>query len=172
MGCKILRNPETSLPIFEFTLVFDEYAASGARPLVWLFNKVTGEKAGAVPNADDDSSRVTRAVSRITMVSDGLWRNTAGALTMQYHGIVRVSCRVPNAVLRMLPMSKESVQQKVSTAMVGQLRREGTKSMQKIQSALTQWLEQNQAPPRGGACESQANNQRQRPFARVSRLFR
>jgi len=182
MGCKFLQDPVTSLPVYEFTLVFDEYVASGMRPLVWIFNQLTGEDNPR----DSESSRFTSAVSRITMVasdaasstgsvnggkskngnneSSSRWasflpkrarlprngRPTDNAngnnadVSMEYYGLVRVSCSIPKRLLQILPFSKQKVQEKVSKAMSGQLQREGTKSMEKVQAALVDWVQKRQ----------------------------
>jgi hypothetical protein len=132
MGCKFLQNPRTLLPIYEFTLIKDEYAAQGSKPLVWIFNRMTGV------GGDGDSSRKTHALSRVSMEPC----EAGTSIVMQYFGFVKVSCSVPRALIRILPMSKKKAQEKVSNAMVKQLEREGLASIQKFQGAFEDWLEQ------------------------------
>lgn len=132
MGCKFLQNPRTLLPIYEFTLIKDEYAAQGSKPLVWIFNRMTGV------GGDSDSSRKTHALSRVSMEPC----ESGTSIIMQYFGFVKVSCSVPGALIRILPMSKKKAQEKVSNAMVKQLEREGLASIQKFQRAFEEWLEQ------------------------------
>jgi hypothetical protein len=130
MGCKFLQNPSTLLPIYEFTLIKDEYAAQGSKPLVWIFNRMTG--------GDGDASRKTHALSRVSMEPC----ESGTSIIMQYFGFVKVSCSVPRALIRILPLSKKKAQEKVSNAIVKQLEREGLASIQKFQGAFEDWLEQ------------------------------
>ena len=132
MGCKFLQNPRTLLPIYEFTLIKDEYAAQGSKPLIWIFNRMTGV------GGDGDSSRKTYALSRVSMEPC----ESGTSIIMQYFGFVKVSCSVSRALTRILPMSKKKAQEKVSNAMVKQLEREGLASIQKFQGAYFEWLEQ------------------------------
>lgn len=132
MGCKFLQNPSTLLPIYEFTLIKDVYAAQGSKPLVWIFNRMTGV------GGDGDSSRKTHALSRVSMEPC----ESGTSIIMQYSGFVKVSCSVPRALIGFLPMSKKKAQEKVSHAMVKQLEREGLASIQKFQGAFEEWLVQ------------------------------
>ena len=52
-GCKVLTNPQNSLPYYEFTLVKEDYEGKGRRPMVWMFNKMTGKSSTTVVTRND-----------------------------------------------------------------------------------------------------------------------
>jgi hypothetical protein len=133
LGCKFLQNPTTLLPIYEFTLIKDDYNAEGARFMVWLFNQVTGNSNKDKANA----CRKTHALSRISM------EHTLNGMVMKYSGMVKVSCKIPRRLLSVLPLSKKKAESKVSKAIVKQLEKEGLRSIQKFQTALKEWLERD-----------------------------
>jgi hypothetical protein len=166
MGCKFLQNPKTLLPVYEFTLIKDEYIPRGIKPMVWIFSQVTGIKSGknhidlmqgsnydSSGSGEDASHRKTHGLSRIFMDSGGgvvddtiggsEGTSTAGAvegLVMHYFGFVKVSCSIPHRVLGMLPFSKEKIEAKVGKAMAKQLEAEGVSSLDKFQAAFEAWV--------------------------------
>jgi len=136
-GCKLSQHPETSLPIYEFTLIEESYIPSGPKAMVWLFDKVTG--GGGKKNTDDDlvtaatQSRQTHSFCRVHLERQN------GAWNLQYYGKVQVACQIPSRLLKMLPLSKSKVESKVSRSIVKQLEREGLRSLQKFKTALEDW---------------------------------
>ena len=138
MGCKLLHHEKSRLPVYEFTLIKDDYKPEGVKFMVWLFNQVTGNSNNS--NANDNmgnSNRQTHGLSRIYIepATDG-----SQGLVMHYFGFVKVSCTVPRRVISLLPLSKAKAEQKVSTAIVKQLKSEGVQSLQKFQAAFEEWL--------------------------------
>jgi hypothetical protein len=134
-GCKLLRHPVTSLPIYEFTLIKEGYSPEGVKPMVWIFNIVAG-KNGAHPS--DVQSRNTHAISRMSVEAD----SKTGALRLCYFGRVKVDCNLPRRLMRVLPLSKQKMEAKVSKSIVKQLEREGVQSVKKFRAALEDWLQQ------------------------------
>ena len=145
MGCRLLSNPENNLfPMYEFTLIQDRYDAHGTKPLVWLYRKVTGD-------ADDTSSahkgrpHIAAATSTTgSRTTHGLCRVSLQpqeeALRLSYYSMVRVSCSLPSRLLRVLPLSKQSIESKISASMAKQLKLEVLESAEKIHVALRAWL--------------------------------
>ena len=136
MGCKLLHNERTKLPIYEFTLIKDDYNPQGIKFMVWLFNQVTGNNDKS-DNKATNTNRQTHGLSRIFMEPA---TDDSEGLVMHYFGFVKVSCTVPRRVLSFLPLSKAKAEEKVSNAIVKQLQREGIQSLKKFQSAFEEWL--------------------------------
>ncbi|KAG7359890.1 hypothetical protein IV203_034988 [Nitzschia inconspicua] len=142
-GCKVLQQPHTKLPYYEFTLVKEDYQGKGRRPMVWVFDKVTGKHSksntngmlSTNTNSHDGSSSRTYALSRVTIQPD-LQQN---GCRIRYYGHVKVVSKLPKGMLRILPVPKRSVESKVSQSIVSQLEREGVKSINKFTQALGNW---------------------------------
>lgn len=153
-GCKILKEPTTALPYYEFTLLKETYRPVGKKAMTWIFDKVTGntgknqsaQSAGRLTDDDNDNSettgfadmtstRKTHAASRVTLEAED------GGCKICYHGKVRLT--LSKKFLHMLPLPKKVVQAKVNKSIRKQLERECTLSMVKFTRALNQWNEQN-----------------------------
>lgn len=147
-GCKVLEEPHSQLPYYEFTLVKEDYHGKGRKPMVWVFDKVTGKanknnnkaKKG-VETTDDNNNNSpegsrTYALSRVTIQPDAQQKG----YRICYYGHVKVVSILPNkGMLRILPLPKRRVESKVSQSIVSQLEREGTKSVDKFTEALGNW---------------------------------
>jgi hypothetical protein len=142
-GCKLLAHPQTSLPMYEFTLIYETYSAVGTKPMVWIYNQLTGGGAGVGGNTQQHraveeeapSTCHTHALSRITMEPDA----ESGMFRLCYFGMVQVSCSIPRRLLKILPFSQRKIEAKVSKAIVKQLKREGLQSIEKFRTALEIW---------------------------------
>jgi hypothetical protein len=132
-GCKLLQHPVTSLPMYEFTLIKEEYSPKGAKPMRWIFNKIAGNQGDDTATLTE--SRKTHGLARITMEPDA----KTGGIRLCYFGRVKVSCSIPRRLLNTLPLSKRKVEAKVSKSIVKQLEREGLQSVQKFWTALENW---------------------------------
>ena len=151
-GCRLLPHPQTKLPMYEFTLIQDRYQAQGTKPLVWIYRKIAGE---APPSATADNnyngssssndpllaatsttgSRTTKGLVRVALehFEGETWR-------LSYYSMVKVSCTLPQKLLKLLPLSKQKVEAKISETMVKQLEREILQSADKFHRALEAWL--------------------------------
>eukprot|EP00429_Kryptoperidinium_foliaceum_P005298 CAMPEP_0176010668 /NCGR_PEP_ID=MMETSP0120_2-20121206/4888_1 /TAXON_ID=160619 /ORGANISM="Kryptoperidinium foliaceum, Strain CCMP 1326" /LENGTH=304 /DNA_ID=CAMNT_0017343509 /DNA_START=104 /DNA_END=1015 /DNA_ORIENTATION=+ len=127
MGCRLLSHPQTLLPMYEFTLIEDQYQPHGKKPLVWLYNKVTGDSTSAmVQECSMTAGGGGRTVgSRST---DGLFRMTLEprdkTLRLSYFSMVKVSCSLPKRLLKILPLSKQRLEDKISASMAKQIQSE------------------------------------------------
>jgi hypothetical protein len=138
-GCKLLAHPQTSLPMYEFTLIYETYSAIGTKPMVWIYNQLTGGAGNTQQHRaveeEAPSTCHTHALSRITMEPDA----ESGMFRLCYFGMVRVSCSIPRRLLKILPFSQRKIEAKVSKAIVKQLKREGLQSIEKFRAALEIW---------------------------------
>ncbi|KAG7353722.1 hypothetical protein IV203_003077 [Nitzschia inconspicua] len=111
-GCKVLQQPHTKLPYYEFTLVKEEYQGKGRRPMVWVFDKVTGKHSksntngmlSTNTNVHDGSSNRTYALSRVTIQPD-LQQN---GCRIRYYGHVKVVSKLPKGMLRIFQCRNEA----------------------------------------------------------------
>jgi hypothetical protein len=137
-GCKVNMDPKSRLPFYEFTLVREDYNGIGRRPMVWMFNKITGKsKPHGTDDNDHPGSSQTFALSRVTIQPDP---NENGC-RVHYYAHVKVASKLPNNLLRILPLPKRAVEDKVSHSIVAQMEREGVASINKFAKALGEWIE-------------------------------
>jgi hypothetical protein len=150
MGCRLLPHPKTLLPMYEFTLIQDRCQAGGTRPLVWLYRKVTGDaptnkktsSCPLAPAATTTGSRKTHGLCRVFLEPS----RPSGAqevLRLSYYSMVKVSCNLPQRLLKILPLSKQSIEAKISASMAKQLETEVMQSANKFHTALEAWLQQS-----------------------------
>jgi hypothetical protein len=155
-GCKVLTEPHTALPYYEFTLVKEDYQGKGSRPMLWVFDKVTGKHSNNSKkilrpaesseinyhddntnnNGQENKSR-TYALSRVSIKHD----TKQDGYRVHYYGHVKVVSELPKRMLRILPLPKRTVESKVSQSIVTQLEREGIQSVDKFAKALGNWTQ-------------------------------
>lgn len=141
MGCKLLPHPQTLLPMYEFTLIQDQYQAEGTKPLVWLYRKITGE-ATMNKKVVEDRLVATHGLCRV-FLEPFRSHGANEALRLSYYSMVKVSCNLPQRLLKMLPLSKQSIEAKISASMVKQLETEVMQSADKFHTALEAFLQQS-----------------------------
>lgn len=156
MGCRLLPHPQTKLPMYEFTLIQDQYQALGTKPLVWIYRKITGETPTTntktssttldnhpllVPTSTTSTgSCTTKGLCRVALerAGDETWR-------LSYYSMVNLSCTLPQKLLKLLPLTKQKFEAKISATMVKQLEREILQSADKFHFALEAWLKRQHA---------------------------
>lgn len=148
-GCKLLIEPKSALPFYEFTLVKEDYCAKGSRPMVWIFNKVTGKHNNVNNRSDEEidtntheGSSKTYALSRLTLQLD----KEHNGCRVCYYGRVKVVSKLSNRMLRILPLPKKTVEATVSKSIVSQLEKEGVKSVENFADALRNWTHDHFPP--------------------------
>eukprot|EP00934_Nitzschia_sp_Nitz4_P001699 Nitzschia sp. Nitz4//scaffold178_size73299//45911//46288//NITZ4_005709-RA/size73299-processed-gene-0.28-mRNA-1//1//CDS//3329539152//1699//frame0 len=120
--------------VYEFTLLQDWYEPEGNGPLMWLYHKVTA--GGSSTGEETDlGTRSTHGVYRVTIE----W-TPQGKLRVNFERKVQVVCRLPLALFRLLPFSKERMESMISAAMTKQLEQEVLMGSEKFQAAVESWV--------------------------------
>lgn len=161
-GCKTMKEPNSALPYYEFTLLKESYQPVGKKAMTWIFDKVTGNKktngenkmdtmprstivASARSNGStieaateygDSSSRKTYALSRVMLKPFP----QDGGCKICYYGHVRLT--LSKKFLHMLPLPAKVVQRTVNKSIRKQLESECSRSIEKFAGALNRWNEQ------------------------------
>ena len=141
-GCKTMKEPNSALPYYEFTLLKESYQPVGKKAMTWIFDKVTGNKktngdhrkdstpktsiaAAARSNVStiegvnsDSSSRKTYALSRVMLKPFP----QDGGCKICYYGHVRLT--LSKKFLHMLPLPAKVVQRTVNKSIRKQLESE------------------------------------------------
>jgi hypothetical protein len=144
MGCRLLPNPRNFFPMYEFTLIQDRYQAHGSKPLVWLYRKVTGDPATTTTSSSHEGPLTAAASTTGSRSTQGLCRvsfeSHEEALRLSYYSMVKVYCNLPQRLLRVLPLSKQNIESKISASMAKQLQSEVLQSAEKFHLALQNWV--------------------------------
>ena len=160
-GCKTMKEPNSALPYYEFTLLKESYQPVGKKAMTWIFDKVTGNKKSAnnvgangtpkntivasassnestSPTEGSDgssSSRKTYALSRVMLEPCP----QEGGCKICYYGHVRLT--LSKKFLHMLPLPAKVVQKTVNKSIRKQLESECSRSIEKFTGALNRWNE-------------------------------
>jgi hypothetical protein len=103
MGTKLLQDSD-GFPYYRCILIADKRQLSGLPPAVWLFNKLTGS------TPDIEYNPVSGGVdSEISLI-----REMNGEYVLSYVGSVKVTTEFPKGLIKILPTSKESMEQQGS----------------------------------------------------------
>lgn len=135
IGCKLLQPPKENplrSPEYQFTLIREEFGADGPPPLLWIFNQLTG--AGRAKK--EDSGQYNHAFFRVKAVpTDGGQRVAfQGSLTTE------INIRFASALLSILPVAKEIIEEHGCSALKKNMRRDVPPGMDKFRSAYVDWL--------------------------------
>jgi hypothetical protein len=140
MGCRLMQHPSSSLPVYELTLIKDDFEAIGVKPLVWLVNQVTSGSVNNDDNDNNDSSsssnnnRKTHALTRISVHRSG------DSLFLRYYGHVKVACSINRRLMKLMPMSKAKMERSINNSIRKQIERESRMSLDPFRNGLEQYL--------------------------------
>ncbi len=111
-----------------FFLIAEEQTLVGARPVVWLYHKLTGgPPAAAGPHPPKAHAR-----SKLVLTNNQ---------TIVIEASVQITVEFPSTLLKLLPMSKEKVQEQGSASVSKTVVKDIAKSVETIGQAYQQWKE-------------------------------
>jgi hypothetical protein len=104
------RNDASGLPEYVFLVVGEKKSVSGTAALVWIYNKLTGTNK-------DDPDQFTlpdaTATSVVSIVEEG-----DESYTFMFNLEIQVKVEFPSALLKILPTSKEKMEEQGSAAVL------------------------------------------------------
>lgn len=137
IGCKLIAGEERegsdtiSFPMYEFTLITDEQQVSGAPPVVWIYNKLTG----ANTNNEEKKSNKKAPLSLTRVVCF----EKEGTLVFQTNASLVIEVAFPKFLLRILPTTKEKAEEQGSAAVTKTLKKDITAAMDTLQKQYVKW---------------------------------
>jgi hypothetical protein len=129
-GIKQLEDDERGLPLNLFVLVAEKRSVKGARPLVWIFNQLTG----AGKNEDTEYSPPQgHVMTRTSIVGKD------GSLALN----VQVNCQIivsfPAILVRILPTSKEKMEEQGSASVSKAVSKDLEVGIIAVRDAFLRW---------------------------------
>jgi hypothetical protein len=105
-GVKI-KLDSNGIPKYVFVLIGEKKIASGATPIVWLYNRLTG-----AVKEDNDTYNLSdaNAKSTVSVATEN------GSFSFKFDLQLRIKVEFPKTLLRILPASKDSMEEQGSSA--------------------------------------------------------
>jgi len=133
IGSKLLLpTKETEYPSYEFVLIQDQREATGLRPIVWVYNQLTG--AG---NKERENDAAPMSLSRVTPcpTSDG------ESVTFQIDSFLEIKVKFPAVLIKILPVSKEKAEAQGAEAVTKVLKKDIDVSIAKFRDIYAESLQ-------------------------------
>ena len=113
-GIKCAIDADSGIPVYSFFLIGEKKTVSGLLPVVFLFNKLTGAaKKG-------DSLQPTAVAKSICSVKE----NQDGDMVFNFDASIQIKVEFPALLLKLLPASKEKVEEQGSTSVAKTISKE------------------------------------------------
>ena len=105
IGCKLVTSAVSNFPEYQFVLIDDAQQVEGAKPVVWIFNQLTGSSK-KVRKPSDGPLSITRVSAKLTDDEQGF--------VFFNEGYLKIFVKFPAFLLRILPVSKEKAEEQGS----------------------------------------------------------
>jgi hypothetical protein len=131
IGTKFILESEPYKSYYEFTGVADETTAEGLKPVVWIYNTLTG--AG---KKDEKLRRSFNSLSRFSCEKTG-----DDTVVFKTDVFLSVGIEFPAILLKILPTNKEKAEKTGGQAIVKALEKDVAKALSKIEEKYQKMLE-------------------------------
>jgi len=146
------RRSGRNLPCYEFVLIEGSVFASGARLLVWSFDRIMGNAEGTVENdrdgnkgnnndycssvPPDSDSQTTTSLNRVRALSLG-----DGNMAFESNASLGVQMNFPAWMMKMIPFGKERSERSGNDSLRKALEQDIPPSLSRLRDAYIRWLE-------------------------------
>jgi hypothetical protein len=128
-GVKLLEDGK-GLPMYETVLIADKRVATGPRPIVWLYNQLTG--TGKAKD-DEFSPPQARVMSRASITEKN------GELAFNVQVLFRIVVEFPAILVRILPTSKEKMEEQGTNSISKGIAKDVDISIAALREAFLYW---------------------------------
>jgi len=125
----VLPNDDNGSPEWQATLIMDETKPEGLRPIVWIYNKLTG--AAKEKTADDQT---VHSLSRATAEVSG------EEVVFMLEANLEVDLKIPKILLKILPVNKEKAEKQGSEAIQKTLEKDIVPAMTNFREEYIKYL--------------------------------
>jgi len=144
MGAQLLLLPQNGddkamYPEYRFVLLESNMKADGPRPLVWLFNKLTGSgdtKKGNTGDTDDVLPQPTTSSSTRT------WAEPAedNKVIFRTNSQLTTKINIPSVMMKLLPVKLEKFEEQGSASLQKVLDKDVEPALVLFHKAYTKWI--------------------------------
>jgi hypothetical protein len=125
------------LPKYLFVLVGEKRSVKGPKPLVWLYNKMTGVNG----DEDTDTACYSKPKGGVFTYSSIVDKDDAPAFNVDVH--LRIVIEFPKYVMRLLPASKEKIEEQGSNACARAVSKDVELAVRNVREAFLTWHHRN-----------------------------
>jgi len=119
----------------QFVLVKTEQIPDGPAPLVWLFNKMTGNDKAK--SGGGDSKQAIRSLSRLNLKSS----SEGGTGIFSLATMLELSVEFPSLLLKLMPVSKEKAEEQFSSSIRNTVEKDQSVVVPMFRQLYLDWLE-------------------------------
>lgn len=106
-GCNLIRDV-AGRPKYEFLLLAEKQSVSGAAPVVWLFNKLTGRSK----ESKEEFLKTSNEVKSVASIVD-----SGDSVALKFVVDAKIFVVFPKSLMKILPTSKEKMEEQGSASM-------------------------------------------------------
>ena len=106
-GCTLVRDA-AGRPTYEVLLLAEKQTVSGAAPVVWLFNKLTGK-------SKEDGKEFLKTTNEVSSVASIV--ESGDSVALQFVVDAKIYVVFPKSFMKILPASKEKMEEQGSASM-------------------------------------------------------
>jgi len=110
-GIKEIRNERNILEAFEVFLIAEKSKPKGAAPIVWMYNKLTGNDKREHGVFQPPKQAKAKSLIGSTKLDDG-------SLALSFKLDMQITIEFPAILLKILPTSKEKVEEEGSASVL------------------------------------------------------
>lgn len=120
MGMKLVEQ-KSSHPTYQVTMIGDDRQVTGLRPVVFLFNKLTGGNSGSANNTS-----TTHIICDFTSKNEVIFRTDTE---------ITIRVKFPAMLMKLLPISKEKAEEEGSQSISKAVSKDVAESMRSFEEA-------------------------------------
>mmetsp|Transcript_4822 Transcript_4822/g.6743 ORF Transcript_4822/g.6743 Transcript_4822/m.6743 type:complete len:302 (-) Transcript_4822:85-990(-) len=131
IGAKVVTSENSKdFPYYEFCLIADTNTVEGPKPLVAIFNTLTG--------ANKKEKKKGGSPTSLTRVS--VETGEEGKIMFQTKGFLKIAVKFPTFLFRILPVSKEKAEQQGSEAVEKAIVRDTEAATEYFRNKYEEWI--------------------------------
>ena len=143
-GIYTLTNEQTAMEEYHTFSVAEKQRTEGLKPAVWLFNQLTGnadKEKGVFLPASGRAKSIISLVENTTAVDDNETENGPSRFSFSFDVGLQVSVKFPKALMRIIPSSKEKMEEQGGTAIKKTVQNDVNKALQATVEAFVASVE-------------------------------
>jgi hypothetical protein len=136
----VVATATDSFPGYQFLLIQDTVRIEGSRPLLWLYEKIMSFK--------DDSQQMTHSYSMVTVqpvvaAAEEEQDTDQRYVTFTSESTIEINIDVPQVMIKMLPLSRETANRQGSAAIQKSFEAKGKPGLDNFIQAYRKWYDDN-----------------------------
>lgn len=150
-GCQQHFDSKSGMPVLTFCLIGDKKQLEGSLPVVWLVRKLTGIPKDHTIQPFQATETMAETKISIVPIEDG-----KSQLEMNIDFTTTVA--FPKKLLKLLPTSKEQVEERGSESIIKVVRKDGSDALQAVEKLWLEYQEKAQSQQHVNSKKAMSNS--------------